>query len=163
MKLSDKPRDIEFLRANRMLAGAVVDFLVFAGPQGPTDTIGAALTDLNTILGDSEALLRDLFADPPSMGASRLPKRSGPPLSPSEALEALETSLDLMQIEVETLLREPWTDEARYRQIARRRDYIIKMMGHLARYYKKVIQARDPSAWTPSVEHRFEKFLRIDP
>jgi hypothetical protein len=148
---------------NRTMAKAVVDFLIYAGTDAPQDIFRAALGDLHAILDDTEDLLRQAFHFEDSLGASRLPQRPEKPLTPKEALEAFQTTLDIMQIEVEALLRKPWATDEEYKRIARRRDHVIQMMGHFARYYKAVIVSRDPGTWTPEIEKRFEKFLNIKP
>jgi hypothetical protein len=141
----------------------VVDFLIYAGVDAPRETIQAALGDLDAILDDTVGLLTEALGYEEHLGASRLPKRPEKPLTPAEALEAFQLTLDLAQIEVEALLRKPWATDEEYQKIAHRRDYVISMMGHLARYYKAVISRRHPAAWTPEVEKRFEKFLKIEP
>lgn len=158
-----EPFETGLLRSNRTMVKTVIEFLVFAGPDAPPETVDAAVSDLLGVMDHVEEDLRSLFPGAPALGASRLPARRGRPLTPAEALDALETALDIMRMEVEILLREPWTDEERYRRVAQRRDHVIKMMGHMARYYKSVIRSRDPSVWTPEVERRFSKFLRIEP
>ena len=140
-----------------------MDFLLYAGTDGPRETIVAALGDLNGILDDSMNLLREAFNynEDVSLKGSRLPKRGDHPLTPDEALDFLQTSLDLIQIEVEVLLSKPWATDVEYRGTADRRDYLIKLMGYMARYHKATLTHRTPSAWTPEIEKRFEKFLKI--
>jgi hypothetical protein len=152
------------LRSNYAMGKAIVDFLIYAGTDSPSEVTQAALGDFHAILDDTERLLQEAFpGGGASLQASRLPQRPEKPLTPKEALEALETTLDLMQIEVEALLRQPWATDEEYRRISIRRDHVITMMGHMARYYKAVIVRRDPTVWTPEVEKRFAKFIRIKP
>ncbi len=142
------PLVVAELKSIRAMGKAVVNFLVYAGVDAPPEITEAALGDLHAILDDTETVLQQAFPRSDSLGASRLPRRSEKPLTPKEALEALEITLDLMQIEVEELLRQPWATDQKYRRIARRRDHVIKMMGHMARYHKAVIMHRDPAVWT---------------
>lgn len=151
-------------KANYVMAKTVVDFLSYAGSDAPHETIQAACGDLSAILEDNENLLRDAFDySPVSLQSSRLPKREEKPLTPKEALDLLDMNLNLMEIEVKALLRKSWATDIEYRQISKRRDHVIKMMGYFSRYYKAVISQRDPSVWTSDIEKRFEKFLKIKP
>lgn len=149
------------LRSNLTIAKVVVDFLLYAGANGPRETIAAALVDLNGILDESGNLLKEAFSCEVSLGASQLPRRSDRPLTPDEALDFLQTSLDLIQIEVEVLLAKSWATDAEYQGTADRRNYLIKLMGHMARYYRAALSHQSPSSWTPELEKRFEKFLKI--
>jgi hypothetical protein len=153
------------LRSNLTIAKVVVDFLLYAGPDGPRETIVAALGDLDHILDDSGNLLREAFDcnenEDVSLNGSRLPKRGDRPLTPDEALDFLQTSLDLIQIEVEVLLSKPWATDVEYQRTSGRRDYLIKLMGRMARYYRAAFIHNTPSTWTPELEKRFEKFLKI--
>jgi hypothetical protein len=149
------------LRTNRVMGKAVVDFLVYEGRCAPGEVVKSALNDLHVILDDTERLLREAFPEAGSLGASRLPRNPEQPLPPKGSLEVLQTTLDLMQIEVEMLLRQPWATDEEYQRISSRRDFIIKLMGYMARYYKISITSRAPEAWTVEVEKKFEKFLKI--
>lgn len=152
------------LRSNRTIVKVVVDFLVYVSVDAPRETILAALGDLRGVLDDTESLLKDAFGyEGECFGASRLPKRPEKPLPPAEAIDILQVSLDIMQIEVESLLREPWATDEEYLKIAHRRDHVIKIMGHMARFYKAALSGRIPSAWSLEIEKRFEKFLSIKP
>lgn len=149
------------LASNRMMGRGIVDFLIYAGMDAPEDITQRAIEDLHWVLDDTERLLREAFPVGESLGMSRLPRRPERPLTPKEALDAFEITLDLMQIEVESLLRRPWANDQEYERIGSRRDHVIRMMGHMARYYKAVIIARDPKVWTAEIEKRFSKFLKI--
>jgi len=152
------------LQSNRTIAKVVVDFLVYVSVDAPRETVLAALGDLEGVLDDTESLLRGAFGyEEERLGASRLPKRPEKPLAPAEAVDILQVSLDIMQIEVEFLLREPWATDEEYMKISHRRDHVIKVMGHMARFYKSALSGRIPSAWSPELEKRFEKFLSIKP
>jgi len=150
------------IRCVCVVGKALAELLAYAGEDSPEEIKTSALNDLDAVFDDIEALLEEAFPDTPaSMGNSRLPKRRGRPLTPQEALEILETLIGLMQVEVENLLNQPLGREEEYKRIADRRDHVIRMMGFMSRYYKGVILYKDPSVWTPEIEKRFEKFLKI--
>lgn len=152
------------LKTNNMMIKSICDFLLMTRGTAPPETIDQAVGELDFVLEDTGYLLNHAFNRNISMAASRLPKRPERPLTPKEALEVLETTLGIMQAEVEALLEEkPGFTEEQYEAIKRRRDYVIAMMGFQARFYKAYIQGKDPTAWTSDIEKRFDKFLKIKP
>jgi hypothetical protein len=142
----------------------LVDFLRLMGDEAPKETVEEAVGKLNEILEDVAYLLNHAFEENLALGNSRLPGHRSSPLTLEEALEILQTTLDIMQIEVESLLKDrPGLNERQDEAIRERRDFVIGMMGYYARFYKSSIRGRYPGAWTEEIEGRFSQFLKINP
>lgn len=153
------------LHADLVMAREVCKFLfIMKGYVIPEDAHSSAMDIVEIINDVDELLARYLPMDRTAVGASRLPHRSDEILPINEVLDALQVTMDIMGMEVEALLRDrPGLLEEDYVTIRRRRNYVIRMMGNKARYYKHSIQARDPGAWTLAVEASFKKYLEISP
>lgn len=153
------------IKADVIMARGIIEFLTGMAGEIPEDTIQEAVEKLNEIIEDMAYLLNQTFEANLALGnASRLSGKRSAPLTPQEAIEVLGTTLDLMSIEVEALLRDkPGLTEEQAESIRERRDFVIGMMGHYARFYRASIKGRHPEAWTEETEKRFEKYLKIGP
>jgi hypothetical protein len=153
------------LQTNFHAMQAIATFLDTANDR--SDVL-CAFGDMDTIAQDTEGLLKDAFKSilpPEALGASRLPRRSDVPLSVDEVLQAFQTSLAIMEIEIESLLKKrvDVLGDEEYMKLKRRTDYVITMIGITARYYKKSITAKHPGFWTEILDRQFEKYLKIKP
>jgi len=152
------------LHADRVMIKGLTDFLLLMGCDAPPEAIAEAVEKLNELLEDVGYLLNLAFENCLSLGTSRLPGRRDKPLTPAEALDVLQTTLDLMRVEVESLLKErPGLTEEQEEAIRQRRDFVIGMMGYYARFFKSSIISRHPEVWTEEIEKRFDPFLKIKP
>lgn len=151
------------LVAMRMnLAGIrlVNQFLIGTKGMAPENALQTSFNDLSHLLEDSEELIEGISRRPHAMGASRLPKRAV--MTPEQMIVFLADAMEIWGIEVEALLREgPGLTEEQEKELRRRRDGVLKLMGSTARFYKEVIKAQKPHLWTSEVEEKFKPFLKL--
>jgi hypothetical protein len=151
------------LQTNFHAMKAISTFLKTAKDR---NDIVLAFRDMDMIAQDTESLLRDAFKTiipPNALGTSRWGSESDFPANANEVLQALQTSLALMELEVENLLKRrlETLDETEYQKVKRRTDNVIRLIGSIARYYKGAIVYNYPGFWTVILEKQFEKYLKI--
>lgn len=131
------------------------------------DDILLAMKDVDMIAEDTESILREAF-EPilhrEELGSSRFSGSGEEPLTPKEMLEAFYTAMAIMTLDLEILMSkkaESFRTDAEYERSKRREKHIMKIIGHVARYYKSIFIA--DGLWTDILAKQFERYLKMAP